>query len=184
MDATGEWQCKQQGEPLMRAHQSVTTVDLAVGDRTALGREASQAVRPGAVLAPVWTSAVIRFSLHRRRARRAKGRPRGRRRRGRRAAARANQVPQSQRHAPLAEGGRGDRGEIRRARALEPAARRQQRQQGTRLIRQQGTRNSARPYAVVPRGRPRNHRRPPRALSLSSLSWQRFPPSAASHASW
>ena len=63
MDATGEWQCKQQGEPLMRAHQSVTTVDRAVGDRTALGREASQAVRPGAVLAPVWTSAVIRFSL-------------------------------------------------------------------------------------------------------------------------
>lgn len=47
----------------MRAHQSVTTVDRAVGDRTALGREASQAVRPGAVLAPVWTSAVIRFSL-------------------------------------------------------------------------------------------------------------------------
>ena len=86
MDATGEWQCKQQGEPLMRAHQSVTTVDRVVGDRTALGREASQAVRPGAVLAPVWTSAVIRFSLHRRRARRAKGRPRGRRRRGRRAA--------------------------------------------------------------------------------------------------
>jgi hypothetical protein len=63
MDATGEWQCKQQGEPLMRAHQSVTTVDRVVGDRTALGREASQAVRPGAVLAPVWTSAVIRFSL-------------------------------------------------------------------------------------------------------------------------
>jgi len=121
---------------------------------------------------------------HRRRARRAKGRPRGRRRRGRRAAARANQVPQSQRHAPLAEGGRGDRGEIRRARALEPAARRQQRQQGTRLIRQQGTRNSARPYAVVPRGHPRNHRRPPRALSLSSPSWPGSPPSAASHASW
>lgn len=98
--------------------------------------------------------------------------------------ARANQVPQSPRHAPLAEGGRGDRGEIRRARALEPAARRQQRQQGTRLIRQQGTRNSARPYAVVPRGHPRNHRRPPRALSLSSPSWPGSPPSAASHASW
>jgi hypothetical protein len=47
----------------MRAHQSVTTVDRAIGDRTALGRKASQAVRPGAVLAPVWTSAVIRFSL-------------------------------------------------------------------------------------------------------------------------
>ena len=184
MDATGEWQCQQQGEPLMRAHQSVTTVDLAVGDRTALGREASQAVRPGAVLAPVWTSAVIRFSLPSTPRAQGQGEAKGKAAERAEGSARANQVPQSPRHAPLAEGGRGDRGEIRRARALEPAARRQQRQQGTRLIRQQGTRNSARPYAVVPRGHPRNHRRPPRALSLSSPSWPGSPPSAASHASW
>ena len=177
MDATGEWQCKPARgtpdacTPVSHHRRPCCWRSHGFGERSLSGSPPGRRAGTGLdvcrhpFLSPIDA---------------ARAGPRGRRRRGRRAA-RANQVPQSPRHAPLAEGGRGDRGEIRRARALEPAARRQQ---GTRLIRQQGTRNSARPYAVVPRGRPRNHRRPPRALSLSSLSWPRSPPSAASHASW